>query len=135
MIVRARAPLRLSFGGGGTDVSPYCDEYGGAVINCTMDRYAYASIRETDAPGIAVRSLDFNILARYEKQDWLPLNGELDLIKAAINRMNAHADGALGRQNLEFFIHSDAPPGSGLGSSSTMCVAVASLICPATVAE
>ena len=128
MILRARAPLRLSFGGGGTDVSPYMNEFGGVVINSTIDRYAYASMRRTKEPGIAVRSLDFNILAKYRQQDELPLDGELDLVKAAINRMNEYAETAITQQGLEFFIHSDAPPGSGLGSSSTMCIALLGLL-------
>ena len=128
MIVRARAPLRLSFGGGGTDVSPYMDEFGGVVINATMDRYAYASMRRTQESGVSVRSLDFDILAKYEQQDKLPLDGELDLVKAAINRMNKFAVAPISQQGLEFFIHSDAPPGSGLGSSSTMCIALLGLL-------
>ena len=128
MLSRARAPLRLSFGGGGTDVSPYMDEFGGVVINSTLDRYAYASLRRSKAPGISVRSLDFNIIANYKQQDRLPMDGNLDLVKAAINRMTAYTGKVISQDNLEFFIHSDAPPGSGLGSSSTMCIALLGLL-------
>ena len=121
MIIRARAPLRLSFAGGGTDVSPYTEECGGAVLSVTIDKYAYASLRvRSDHKDVAVHSLDYNVLTRYENEKDLAFNGSLDLIKSVLKRMNANGVG----EGLDFFLHSDAPPGSGLGSSSTMVVAL-----------
>ncbi len=122
MIVRSKAPLRISFVGGGTDVPPYVEERGGVVLSATIDKYAYGSLRLRDDPNITVQSLDYDIVAKYHLDD-LQYDGELDLVKAVIKNMNnGH------KQGLDFFIHSDAPPGSGLGSSSTMVVALIGLI-------
>ncbi|HTT34656.1 MAG TPA: GHMP kinase [Thermoplasmata archaeon] len=124
-IVRSKAPLRLSFAGGGTDVSPYPEERGGAVLNCTIDKYAYATLRVAGAPNGSTRvhSLDFNIDANYEKPQDLIYNGELDLVKAALKVLRGD-EGVAPDRLIELFLHSDAPPGTGLGSSSTMCVAL-----------
>lgn len=121
VIIRSRAPLRLSFGGGGTDVSPYMDERGGVVLSITIDKYAYASMRFNPSErGIAVRSLDYDVVAKYQNDDDFKFDGSLDLVKAVFKRLKPRHEEA----GLEFFIHSDAPPGSGLGSSSTMAVAL-----------
>lgn len=123
MIIRSKAPLRISFAGGGTDVSPYMEEKGGVVLSTTIDKYAYGSLRIRDDSHITVKSLDYDIVAKYESDDDLSFNGELDLVKAVIKKMcNGHQKG------LDFFIHSDAPPGSGLGSSSTMVVTLIGLV-------
>lgn len=123
MIVRSKAPLRISFCGGGTDVSPYVEERGGVVLSVTIDKYAYASLRIRDDQNISVQSLDYDIVAKYRVDDDLEYNGELDLVKAVIRNMcNGN------KQGLDFFMHSDAPPGSGLGSSSTVVVALIGLI-------
>lgn len=61
MIIRSKAPLRISFGGGGTDVSPYPEERGGAVLNATIDKYAYCTLVTRSDDSIKVRSLDYDI--------------------------------------------------------------------------
>lgn len=123
MIIRSKAPLRISFAGGGTDVLPYLAERGGVVLSTTIDKYAYASLRFRQDQNITVQSLDYDIMAKYHVDDELLYDGELDLVKAVIkNLCNGNGRG------LDFFMHSDAPPGSGLGSSSTVVVALIGLI-------
>ncbi|HUW96736.1 MAG TPA: GHMP kinase [Anaerolineae bacterium] len=123
MIIRSRAPLRISFGGGGTEVEPYLSERGGVVLNTTIDRYAYGTLRLRDDRQISITSLDYDLVARYKLDEPLPYDGNLDLVKAVIRRLN----GGNTDQGLELFLHSDAPPGSGLGSSSTVVVALIGL--------
>jgi D-glycero-alpha-D-manno-heptose-7-phosphate kinase len=123
MIIRARAPLRISFAGGGTDVSPYMEEQGGAVLNATIDKYSYASLQLSDAPHVTVQSLDYDIIAKYDLDKPLPYDGRLDLVKAVINRLSPQEN----KQGLDVFMHTDAPPGSGLGSSSSLVVSLVGL--------
>jgi D-glycero-alpha-D-manno-heptose-7-phosphate kinase len=125
-ILRSKAPLRISFAGGGTDVSPYPEEKGGAVLNCTIDRFAYATLETVPdgASGMSVESLDYNVTANYEKPADLVYDGELDLVKAALRVLRPPSNNGEARDSLRLFLHSDAPPGTGLGSSSTMCVAL-----------
>jgi len=123
MLIRSKAPLRISFCGGGTDVSPYLEERGGVVLSVTIDKYAYATLCFRDDRSITVRSLDYNLVAKYNLDEPLLYDGNLDLVKAVINRLNK-GDNAEG---LEFFLHSDAPPGSGLGASSAVVVSLIGL--------
>jgi len=117
MIIRAKAPLRVSFCGGGTDVSPYPEEKGGCVISTTIDRYAWASVTELEDAVLNILSQDFSIQRSYDKGP-LSYDGELDLAKGVLNH---YQEGWLNLPGgVEVFTHSDAPPGSGLGSSSTM---------------
>lgn len=127
MIIRARAPLRLGLAGGGTDVTPYCDTYGGLVLNATIDRYAYATITTLDDPVIRFVSADQGVSMEFALDDELRLNGQLDLFKAAYTKIiNEYNDGT--RIALELVTFCDAPAGSGLGSSSTLVVAMVSAL-------
>lgn len=124
MIVRARAPLRLGFAGGGTDVAPYCDRYGGHVMNATIDRYAYASIDLSPSGRVELLALDSECMEILDPGaiDG-PCDGELLLLKGVCRRISRDYLG--GRMDpLRIRTHSDAPPGSGLGSSSTLVVAL-----------
>jgi len=123
VVIRARAPLRLGLAGGGTDIASYADVHGGLVLNATIGRYAYAVIRILDEPRIALVAND-----RQEREDCalapeLPLGGRLDLHRAVYNEIVRAYNG--GRPiALELTTHCDAPAGSGLGSSSTLVVAM-----------
>lgn len=123
MLIRSRAPLRISFAGGGTDVEPYLSECGGVVLSTTIDKYAYGTLCFRDDQQITVKSLDYDIVAKYNLDDPLHYDGKLDLVKAVIRRLNGHNR----EQGLDLFIHSDAPPGSGLGSSSAVVVTMIGL--------
>ena len=120
-VFRARSPLRLGLAGGGTDVSPYCDIYGGNVLNATIDRYAYAVIKILDDPVIRLISADQGVHTVLPLQVPLPLDGTLNLHKAAYNRIIRQFCGGV-PVALEISTFCDAPAGSGLGSSSTLVV-------------
>lgn len=121
MIVRARAPLRLGLGGGGTDVSPYCEDHGGYVLNATIDRYAYAVIKTLDDASVRFVATDQQAEKVIAIAEPLILNGKLDLHKAVYNEMIRSYHG--GKPiSLELSTFCDAPTGSGLGSSSTLVV-------------
>jgi D-glycero-alpha-D-manno-heptose-7-phosphate kinase len=122
VIFRARAPLRISFAGGGTDLSPYVEEHGGLVLSATIDRYAYATLRFHDDPVIRVNSLDYKTVAQYGFDEPLVYDGKFDLVKACLQRLNPRPepDG----RGIELYLETEAPPGSGLGASSALVVAV-----------
>ena len=114
---RARAPLRLSFCGGGTDVSPYPEEHGGRVLSATINQYATATLKPRRDTRLTLSSLDYDLLVKYDHPRRMKLDGHLDLIKAAVRALRV-------RRGADLWVHSDAPPGSGLGSSSTLVVAL-----------
>ena len=118
----AKAPLRLGLAGGGTDVSPYADLYGGNILNATINLYAHASIRPTEDGIIGLRSLDQGVLEELPLSEHLPADGKLALLKGVYNRVVRDFSPSL--RGFELTTHVEAPPGSGLGSSSTLVTAI-----------
>jgi D-glycero-alpha-D-manno-heptose-7-phosphate kinase len=122
MIIRSKAPLRLGLAGGGTDVSPYSDKFGGAVLNATISLYAYATIEPSNEGMIIMRSIDKGILFESKSIDNLAIDGNLDLLKGVYNRIVK--DYTKKPLSFELTTYVDAPAGSGLGTSSTLVTAV-----------
>lgn len=122
MIIRSKAPLRIGLAGGGTDVSPYSDIYGGAILNATINMYAYATIIPRKNNKIIISAADKNETVEYVSEKELPINGQLDLAKAIYNRLVKNFN--LEKLSFELVTYVDAPPGSGLGSSSTLVTAI-----------
>ncbi|MFO8129695.1 MAG: dehydrogenase [Bacteroidales bacterium] len=122
MIVRSKAPLRIGLAGGGTDVAPYSDIYGGAILNATISMFAHATIVPRDDHKIVLYSIDNNERYEYDSMEQLPFNGDLNLLKGIYNRVVSDYTGEPLSFELSTFV--DAPPGSGLGSSSTLAVTV-----------
>jgi D-glycero-alpha-D-manno-heptose-7-phosphate kinase len=123
MIVRSRAPLRLGLAGGGTDVSPYCDIYGGHVMNVTIDKHAYASIAASDDGHCHYAALDVGAEEMLACGQSPAPGGALQLLTGVHARIAKDYLGGEWR-TLKVRTFSDAPPGSGLGSSSAMVVAL-----------
>ena len=114
---RARAPLRISFAGGGTDVPPFPTTDGGCVLSATINRYAYGSLTPRSDRKVRIESVDFGVTAEVALDSEIDYDGRLDLVKAAVRRFGVpDVDG------YDLVLRSNAPPGSGLGSSSTMMV-------------
>jgi D-glycero-alpha-D-manno-heptose-7-phosphate kinase len=122
MIYRSKAPLRIGLAGGGTDVSPYSDLYGGAILNATISLYANATIEPLNENMIILETIDRNEEQRFDWSDQLPVNGKLDLLKGVYNRIQK--DYGIKQQGFRLSTYVDAPAGSGLGTSSTLVVAI-----------
>lgn len=120
-IYKAKAPMRIGFFGGGTDVSPYAEEHGGKVLNCTIDKYVRCMLWPNGGDGITIRSLDLEEVSRNLTGRW---EGRLHLPQAVLDAMPE-------ARGVEVTMFSDVPPGSGLGSSSALVVSMLKLICAA----
>jgi len=122
MIYRSKAPLRIGLAGGGTDVSPYSDQFGGAILNATVSLFAYAHIEPLEENTIIVQALDRKEEQCFEFATSLPIDGTLDLLKGVYNRIQKDFGMPSSGFRLSTFV--DAPAGSGLGTSSTLVVAI-----------
>ncbi|MCT7606959.1 dehydrogenase [Aliarcobacter butzleri] len=122
MIIRSKAPLRLGLSGGGTDLNTYCDKYTGFVLNSTISLYVHCTIEERNDDKIVFESTDIEQTLEIESQEYLELDGHMDLYKGIYNRLVKD----FVHKPLSFSIstYSDVPSGSGLGGSSTLVVAV-----------
>lgn len=122
MIYRSKAPLRIGLAGGGTDVSPYSDIYGGAILNATISLYANASIELLQENKIILEANDRSEKEEFDLTSELPINRHLDLLKGVYNCIVRDYGAIKSGFKLSTFV--DAPAGSGLGTSSTLVVAI-----------
>lgn len=124
VLYRSKVPLRLSFAGGGTDVPPFPAQEGGVVLSATINRHVYGTLHPRVDGQIVIESIDLGLSLQYAPDDPLIFDGKLDLVKAAIAKLG---DGSRST-GFDLFLHSTAPPGSGLGSSSAVMVTLIGLL-------
>jgi D-glycero-alpha-D-manno-heptose-7-phosphate kinase len=119
VFARARAPVRISFGGGGSDLTHYfSDNEGGAVINTTISLYSHATLRIRNDESVIIHSLDLGESFRAEDlPSALAATGRFGLIQALLRAVRPDF-------GFELFLHSDFPMKSGLGGSAVMSAAV-----------
>lgn len=123
MLIRAKAPLRLGLAGGGSDVSPFCDLYGGAVLNASINLSAFCTIETLDDERVVFEAHDRDESFSDRTRVRFDYDGHLDLHKGVYNRVVSEFNNGEPLA-LKVTTYSDAPAGSGLGSSSTMVVAI-----------
>ena len=113
----ARAPLRISFAGGGTDLEAYYAKHGGIVVSATINKYFYVFLSRTSDDAVQITSSDFRTFERRAAGEELSPEGDLGYLKAILHEFGV-------RRGLAIFTASEIPPGTGLGSSSTVAVAL-----------
>ncbi|MCL5950781.1 MAG: GHMP kinase [Chloroflexi bacterium] len=113
----ARAPVRISFAGGGTDLPAYYGKYGGAVVSTTIDKYFYVFLNVSGDDTMQITSSDYRTFYRHETDTPLLFDGDLSLPRAILNHFGL-------ARGISMFLASEVPPGTGLGSSSTVAVAL-----------
>ncbi|MBI5670561.1 MAG: GHMP kinase [Chloroflexi bacterium] len=117
MLLIARSPVRISLGGGGTDLPAYYNQFGGAVISTAINRYIYTFISRGVGNALQVISSDFRVFYRHEAGNEFATDGELGLAKAVIREFG-------GTDGVDIFLASQIPPGTGLGGSGAVAVSM-----------
>lgn len=113
----ARAPLRISLAGGGTDLPAYYESYGGMVVSTSIEKFVYVQVQPNGPDRTHITSADYRTFYRHGEEGPITWNGELALPRAVLHEF--------GIQNgLSLFIASEVPPGTGLGSSSALAIAL-----------
>lgn len=113
----ARAPVRVSFFGGGTDVPAYYERYGGAVLSTTIDKYVYTHLNSSTSDALQITSSDYRTFYRHTPGEPLLWDGDLSLPRAVLQQFGVE-------HGVSMFLASEAPPGTGLGSSSAVTVSL-----------
>ena len=116
MIVRARAPFRVSFGGGGTDMEPYCVDHGGCVINTTIDRHVYITLEPRSDKKVRVNSINFDKEVIFDIGD-KNYEEKFEIFKGIVNVLEI-------KNGFNITAYSELPAGSGMGGSSSLSVAL-----------
>src|SRR3990172_5645070 len=117
----ARAPVRISLAGGGTDLPSYYEKFGGLVVSAAIAKYFYVFLSPTGGDGVHISSSDYSAFSRWAGGDDPDGEGQLQLPRAVLQELGA--DGG-----FSIFLASEIPPGTGLGSSSTVAVALTKAI-------
>ena len=102
--IRSRAPLRISFCGGGTDVAPFPEREGGCVLSATISLYAFATLVPRSDRTVSAQSLDLGVSFSRDF-DALTADGTLDLVQTTLRAMGIDS-------GVDLYLHTDAPPGS-----------------------
>ncbi|TXT65290.1 MAG: GHMP kinase [Promethearchaeota archaeon] len=116
MIIRSKAPFRVSFGGGGTDLPPYCVEHKGCVINTTIDRHVFITLKPREDTSIHINALNFNKEYDFEIGD-KDYSEEFEIFKGVVNVLEV-------KEGFDITVYSELPAGSGMGGSSSLSVAL-----------
>jgi D-glycero-alpha-D-manno-heptose-7-phosphate kinase len=116
MIIRSKAPFRVSFGGGGTDMAPYCIEHGGCVISTTIDRHVYITLKPRIDKKVSINSINLNRNFIFEIGD-SDYSTEFELFKGIFNVLDI-------KDGFDITFYSELPAGSGMGGSSSISVAL-----------
>lgn len=120
-MIISKAPVRLSFGGGGTDLPAYYEKHGGAVLSVTIDKYFYSILENTGSGPVEIKSSDYQLHQRIENVKKANLKGALKIPKAVLKHFGVD-------NGVIISIKSDIPTGSGMGLSGAVSVSLSHLV-------